>query len=70
MGRRARLDHGYSTVVPPWFFLHLTVSDITTLCLPTRIVHDVAKQLKITPHALVSVPLRTSKFYEFGIQME
>lgn len=63
--------HDVPTVpVPRRFYLQLRTGNFTTLLVPPRIALAVARQLKVTTHAPVSVPLRNDEFCKYAIQME
>jgi hypothetical protein len=50
--------------------MQLRKSDLIVLSVPPRIAWEVARQLKLTTQAPISVPLRHDEFYEYGVQME
>ncbi|KAM0910974.1 hypothetical protein ACQ4PT_013838 [Festuca glaucescens] len=65
-----QLGHHDVPAVPRCFFLQMRRSDLTALSLPPHIAPVVARQLKVTPHAAMSVPVQNGEFYEYAIHME
>jgi hypothetical protein len=56
--------------MPRRFYLKLRTSDLSALSVPPHIVSAVARKLKVTLHAPVSVPLRHDELCEYTVQRE
>jgi prephenate dehydrogenase len=65
--RRTRLRHQDTVPVARRLYLQLRTSDLIVLSVPPRISWEVAKQLEVTTHPAISVPLHHGEVCKYGV---